>query len=116
MTTLADLLMERFKVKTRAVENPQAVTSLGVAAQIIVANNPNRLAFIIINLSANTIYIGLTREVNATAGTEQGIRLDPNGGAYSAIWDEDFQMTGWAWWGISTGAASQIYSLEVVAE
>jgi len=111
---LDTLLMERFKVRTRAVENPQAVTSLGVAAQIILANNPNRLGWVMVNLSANTIYIGFTRGVNAGAGTEQGIRLDANGGFASMVWDEDFHATAWAIWGIASGAASQLYCFEVV--
>ena len=111
---LDTLLMERFKVKTRAVENPQGVTSLGATAQIILANNPNRLAWVIVNLSGNVIYIGFTRTVNAGAGTEQGIRLDANGGSAMMVWDEDFHPTAWAIWGIASGAASQLYSYEVV--
>ena len=111
---LADLLMERFKVKTRAVENPAGITHLGVTAEIVLANNPNRLAFTIINLSANVVYVSLTSDVSATVGAEQGIRLDANGGSFTCIWDEDFQMTAWAWWGIATAHPSQIYVLEVV--
>ena len=111
---LETLLMERFKVKTRAVENPQAVTSLGTTAQIILANNPNRLAWVIVNLSANVIYIGFTRTVSATTGAEQGVRLDANGGSAVMIWDEDFQPTSWAIWGIASAINSQLYSYEVV--
>lgn len=107
---LADLLMERFKVRTRAVENPQAVTSLGTTAQVILANNPNRLGWVIVNLSTNIVYLGLTNAVSAT----RGIRLNANGGLASMVWDEDFQMTGWGIWGVASGAASAIYSLEVV--
>ena len=110
---LAELLMERFKVKTRGVKNPGNVTSIGVTPQVFLPNNPNRLAFILLNLSANVIYIGLDNEVNAGVGTEEGIRLDANGGSWSAIWDEDFQMTAWAWWAVATGAASRIFVLEV---
>ena len=111
---LDTLLMERFKVKTRAVENPQGITSLGTTATILLANNPNRLAWVLVNLSANIIYIGFTNEVSATAGSERGIRLNANGGLASMVWDEDFQPTGWAIWGIASGLTSQIYSYEVV--
>lgn len=110
---LADLLRERFKVRTRAVENPK-VTSVGLTAVLILSNNPNRLGFTIINLSGNVIYLSLTNEVNATANEERGIRLDNDGGHVSMIWDEDFDMVAWAWWAISTGADSQVYALEVI--
>lgn len=108
---LADLLQLLFKVRTRAVENPQAVTSLGTTPQIILANNPNRLAWRITNLHATQqVYLGLTSSVSAT----NGVRLDPAGGGASMIWNEDFQLTGWAIWGVASGAGTNIYSFEVV--
>lgn len=107
--SLAELLMERFKVKTRAVENPK-ITSLGVTAQQVLGNNPDRLAFIVQNLSANVIYLSLKNDVSSS----KGIRLAANGGSFSCIWDEDFQMTGWAWWAVATGASSAVYAIEVL--
>ncbi len=106
---LKDLLMERFKVRTRAVENPK-ITSLGTTAKQVLGNNPNRLGFLIINLSTNVIYLSLRSEVSSS----YGIRLDANGGSFAAIWDEMFDPTAWAWWGVADGAASAIYSLEIV--
>lgn len=107
---LANLLMERFKVRTRAVENPKSVTAASTTAQEILGNNPNRLAFTIINLGAEVCYVALSTPVAAT----KGIRLDANGGSFTCIWDEDFQMTGWAWWIISASGTPAVYSLEVV--
>jgi hypothetical protein len=107
---LADLLEERFKVRTRAVENPSGIISLGVAAQIIFANNPNRLAWIAVNLSSNVIYLALSNVVSAT----HGIRLNANGGMASMVWDEDFQMTAWGIWAVASAPASELYTLEVV--
>lgn len=108
--TLADLLMERFKVRTRGVENPLAVTSLGVTPLLILGNNPNRLGFVIINLSDNAVFVSLTNEVAST----RGIRLSPNGGQMIGVWDEDFQLVGWAWWAVAGGAGSAIYVVEIV--
>ena len=108
--SLADLLMERFKVKTRAVENPEAITSASTTAQKILSNNPNRLAFIIMNLGSTACFVGLTRDVSTT----KGIRLDATGGHSSCVWDEDFQMTGWAWWIIAASGTPEVYSLAVV--
>lgn len=112
---LADLLMERFKVKTRAVRDPLGVGAIGADAALILANNPNRLGFVIMNLSAETVYIDLTQAVSAALGFEVGLRLDPNGGFITMIWDEDFQMTAWAWWSAATGAA-RMAIIEIVEE
>lgn len=108
---LADLLMERFKVKTRAVVNPLAVTEAEDTAQIILSNNPNRLAFIIVNLGDEVCFVGLESDIEADV---KGIRLDANGGSFSCIWDEDFDMTAWAWWIIAASGTPAVYSLEVV--
>ena len=109
--SLASLLEEKFKCKTRAVENPVA-TSVGATAIPVFNNHPNRLAWILVNLSANAIYIALENSVSAT----RGIYISPGGGWRSMIWDEDFQMTGWAIWAIAPAGASAIYSIEVVEQ
>ncbi len=111
MTDLASILEERFKCKTRAVENP-VVTATGATAAIVFNNNPNRLAWIFVNLSANAIYLALANDVSAT----KGILVAANGGWRAFIYDEDFQMTGWAMWGISPAGASNCYSIEVVVQ
>lgn len=111
---LADLLERRFGVKTRGVRDPLGVSPIGVNPIVVLANNPNRLGFIIMNLSANVVYLDLTNEVNAGAGTEVGLRLDANGGFATMIWNEDFQMVAWAWWAVSTAVATRLVILEVV--
>ncbi|GAJ00474.1 unnamed protein product [marine sediment metagenome] len=108
--SLDKLLMERFKVRTRAVENPKAITAASTTAQLILGINPNRLAFTITNLGAEECYVGLTNKVSTT----RGIRLDGGGGFFICIWDEDFQMTGWAWWIIAEEGTPAVFSLEVV--
>jgi len=107
---LADLLRERFKVRTRAVEDPRDITAITTTAQMILGNNPNRLGFIIINTGGKFVCIGLTNGVTTTTG----IRLDAYGGAVSMIWDEDFDMTAWAWWIIADTGGSTAYCLEMV--
>ena len=107
--SLASLLLDRFSVRTRAVENSK-LSSLGTTALEVLGSNPDRLAFIIINLSANVIYLALKDDVSSS----KGIRLAANGGSFSAVWDEDFQMTGWAWWGVAASGSSAIYTIEVI--
>ena len=106
---LANLLLERFKVRTRAVQNP-LITSVGTTALQILSNNPNRLGFTIINLSTNNMYLALTNDVSST----KGILLTPSGGSFGMVWDEDFQMVAWAWWVVAAGANSAVYSVEVL--
>lgn len=111
---LADLLLQKFGVKTRPRRDPLNVSPIGIVPVVVLANNPNRLGFVIMNLSANVVYIDLTNDVNATVGAEVGLRLDANGGFVSMSWDVDFQMVAWAWWGIASGANSRLTILEVI--
>lgn len=111
MITLADLLMERFKVRTRAIVNPKRA-SVGTTALEIFDNNPNRLAWVIINTHATQVlYVALERSLAAA----RAVRIDAAGGKASMVWDEDFQMTGWAIWGLGSAADTTFYAIEVVS-
>jgi len=110
MGKLDTLLEQQFKISTRANENP-LVSSLGITAVKVLDNNADRLGWIIINLSANTVYLSLKSDVSSS----KGVVVSPNGGSASMVWNEDFQMTGWEVWGVASGASSAIYVLEVVA-
>ena len=114
MGKLHDVLDKHFQVKTRAVENPVFGVAgvAGAAALILFQNNPDRLALVFVNLSANPIYLGLSNLVSAA----NGIYVGPNGGSVTMYWQEDFQMVGWAWWCIAPAGASACYSLEVIGE
>lgn len=107
---LTDLLMERFKVKTRPVVNPKAVTSALITPQLILSNNPNRLAWVIINLGANDAYIHFENDVSAI----NGIKLDKAGGHATMVWDEDFDATAWSMWIVAPDGDSAVYCYEIV--
>lgn len=111
MGVLTDLLRDRFHVKTRELINP-VIAAVGVAAIPVIRNNPDRLGFVFINLSANIVYISPAPGVLATAG----IRLDANGGMVSMVWDEDFELVSHEWYGIATGAGSAIFVSEIIGE
>jgi hypothetical protein len=110
MGKLDELLTKQFGISTRAIENP-LVSSVGTSAVKILDNNADRLAWVIINLSSNTLYLSLKSDVSSS----KAIVVSPNGGFASMVWDEDFQMTGWEIWGVASGLNSAIYVLEVVA-
>ncbi len=109
--SLAKLLADKFGVSTRPIEN-RLPGPAGIAATPILPNDPNRLGWTIINMSANVMYLGLTQGVSAV----NGIILAANGGRASAIWDEDFILVGREWWVIAAGALSNYYTLEVVED
>ena len=104
MGILADLLQERFAIKTRNIENP-LLAAIAVAGNQILLNEPDRIGFIVINLSVNAVYISPLPTVTALAG----IRIDPNGGWRSFVWDEDFELCSHAWYATAAAFPSVIF-------
>jgi len=104
--SLADVLLKRFGVRTQAA---QKTVTLGTTAAEIVPNNPDRLALTVINLSTNSVYLALDSSVSSS----KGILLVPTGGSATFSLEDDFQMVGWAIWGVATGASSALFVIEV---
>lgn len=109
--SLAKLLADKFGVSTRPQEN-RIPGPTAAGAQLILPNDPNRLGWTIINLSANVLYLGMSQAVSAA----NGIILAANGGRASAIWDEDFILVGREWWIFDAAGGSNYYTLEVVED
>lgn len=106
--TLQDLLLEQFKVKTRANINPE-VSRLTGAVDKVLSNNPNRLAWIIINLGSNETHFGFDRDVSSS----KGIRVTAAGGIVSMIWNEDFDLVGYEVFAKGTNL-DYLYVLEIL--
>ena len=87
--TLTELLEKQFGVKTRTIINP-LVTSLTGNVDKVLSNNPNRLAWIIINLGSNSAYGSWLRYPSST----KGFLLSALGGTASVMWNEDFELVG----------------------
>lgn len=105
----ADMIQALLGVKTFQRTNPVTAT-VGVAAELIARGSPQRAFLLVINLSANTIYIAPDNQAAVT----RGIRLAPNGGSASLIWDRDLELVTQPWFGIATGAGSALYVLESI--
>ena len=103
-----EFTLKRFGFPTRAVENP-VTDSIGTSAEEILRNNPDRVFWLVVNLSSNVVYVALSEEVSAT----HGIRLDANGGWASMSVEEDGEAVAYAVHAKATGAASAIYVLEM---
>jgi len=108
---LSDLLEKHLGVKAYPRTNPE-VAAVGTSAVKVLSNNPNRVALLIANLSANTLYVAPDSEVSSSLG----IRLAPNGAQITAQWNEDFALVAYEWFAVASGASSAIYVLELVTQ
>jgi hypothetical protein len=105
--TLSELLESLYGVKTTNRANPNIAT-VSTTAQKILNNNPNRVSFLVVNLSVNGLYIAPAQDVAST----KGIYLAPNGGFATFMWDRDFELVGQEWWAIGTAVGTTLYCLE----
>jgi len=109
--TLKDLVNDKFGVSTRPVLNP-VIQTVDANELMLFNNNPNRFAFLVMNLSGNILYILPDNGVTAN----RGIRLNANGGQYIAIYDQDFDMVGYSWFCIGSAPGTTLLSLEIVGD
>ena len=110
MGVLSDLIAAEVGRPTVPVFDP-LVTSVGTSVVRVLDPGPDRVSFIIVNLSAVAIYVAPRLGVSATSG----IRLAPNGGSLSLSWRDDFHLVGWEWYAVADAAASAILTLAGVA-
>lgn len=110
MGKLRDLIVERFGRPVTPFEN-RTVTSVGLTAAIFLRQDPDRLGFLIVNLSVNNLWIGPFANVSTT----KGIKIPPSGGSVTSTWDEDFDVVGKEWYAIADGAGSAILTEEYIA-
>jgi len=100
---------QRLGFKTRPIVNP--VTNIvGVTATKILNNNPDRILFMVVNLSNVDGYLGFDREVSAT----RGFRIPSNGGSLTALIEEDGELVLQEVFAISPLGAGTWYIIEVV--
>jgi len=107
--SLRDLIDRRLGVRTFHGVN-RATSSIGTSIATLVRQDANRVAFIVINLSPVNLFIG---PIEAPSST-RGIQVGPNGGNFTAVWDEDFDLVGFEWRALAEAAASSVFVLEVL--
>lgn len=105
--TLHDLLDQLYGIKTSHKIN-MISDHVDIAVTKILNNNPNRVSFLIVNLSGNAVYIAPDNQVSAT----RGIYLAANGGTVGFQWDRDFDLCSMDWYGMSTVDARSLLILE----
>ena len=105
--SVQEVLLERYGLRITTRKSGDAF-EMGVAIAQIVPMNPRRLSLIMVNLSANNIWIAPETFVSPA----HGILLVPNGGTFILNYREDLTLASHAWVGIADGANSDMYWLE----
>ncbi len=111
MGKLADLLAVNFAGPIVGLVNRE-LTTAGVAAARVFRLDADRVGATIVNLSANKVYAGPFADVSAN----KGFLLGPNGGQLVLDYRSDFLVVGSEWYVLASKAASQIFTLELVAQ
>ena len=106
---LEDLIFREFGVVTDIHVNRLA-NQVGTSVVKVLDNNPNRLAWTLINLGTGFLMVSNTPEVSAT----RGIYLASGGGGVNFLWKEEFSAVGWEFYAVAQNAATPIWLLEVV--
>lgn len=110
MGRLADLVNERFRGPVVPFVN-RLITSVGITATQLMRPDSDRLGFVFVNLSINTMYLGWFADVSSS----KGVRVGQGGGNAVAVWDEDFLVLGQDWYVVADAAASNLYLTEYIA-
>jgi len=99
---------KRLGFPTRAVVNPVTNTVATTATEIL-RNNPDRIFWLVVNLSTNKGYVGWDREVSSS----RGIPIAPSGGYVSASIEEDGELVIHPVFAINENAAGTYYIVEI---
>lgn len=102
----AEYLRNRFKGELSEVE---ATATIGTTVGTVIDSDPDRLGLLVMNLSTNTVYVGIENNISAT----NGIRLGPSGGSISFNVEDDGMILTRRIYGLATGAGSSVYTLSL---
>lgn len=106
--SVQELIAERFGVAVR-VNDRVAITQANILAQELFRNDPTRLAFIVVNLSVNAVFLSPRENVSATAA----LRANANGGSIVVSIEEDFTLQTLPWFISADVDASAIFAIEI---
>lgn len=109
INSVYDLLRREYGVEVEGQSDPVTAT-VGTSAVAIAKNDPRRVALVVVNLSANTIYL----RPLGTPSSSSGIVLTPSGGIMALNWREDLHLPSLEWQAVASGAASAILVLSVL--
>ncbi len=110
MSLIDEYIESVFGVKV-ATRKDGLVAAVGTVPVQVLRKNPNRIMWMLINLSVNTIYL----EWSGNVSDENGVLLDPSGGIASSWIGEDASLTGEEVWIVADAANSNLKAFEVEA-
>jgi len=100
--------VKRLGFKTRLIVNPVTDTVATTSTEIL-RNNPDRIFWLVVNLSANNGYTGWDNLVSAT----RGLLVAANGGFVSANIEEDGELAIYPVYAVNLNAAGTYMIVEV---
>ena len=109
MSVLENYIEKEYGIKVTGVR-PALLTTIGTTSGVAFKKDPNRIMYILVNLSVNIVYAAYDGAVSAT----RGIRLNAAGGLLSSSIKDDAALTQEELHIIADGAASAIFGIEVV--
>lgn len=95
-----------------ALNEDERNPTVGVVVQELLGGDPERVLLFVLNLSANSVYVGLRETVSAT----NGILLAASGGNVSFNAIEDGTLPTRQFFAVAAGAGSQLYVLTLRRE
>jgi hypothetical protein len=105
---LKEVIERMYGVKTDMLVNPVTDTVLTTPTQLL-KPNPNRLAWTLINLGSEAIYLSFTQDV----ATTKGIYVASGGGTMGLLFSEDFELVTFPIYAIGAAGGDKVYLVEV---
>jgi hypothetical protein len=99
-------LEEEFGGSISESESDPAVTA---AAAVITSNDPDAVALIFMNLGVQDVFLGLSKNVSATAG----LKLTAGGGSSGVSVRDDGTLPTREWYAVSPGGATQLHVIRI---
>jgi hypothetical protein len=108
--SIHELIAESLGVDNIRVGDNPLNEDVDIASKVILKSDPMRYAFLLVNVSANDIYLVPRRAVVGTAG----ILLGANGGFFALNWRDDLVLPAVEWHAAAAGnnSAIEIYTVE----
>ena len=107
--SIYDLLNESLGVNASPKEDA-LISTVGTSSAQLLRNNPNRVAFIMVNLSGGDIFL----RPQSDATTSEGVQITPQGGSVVVRWQDDFLLPAEAWYAIGSVASSNFYLISLL--
>ncbi len=105
-----EFVNKRYGRKTQRFFNPETA-SIATTVTRVLKNNPDRIEWLIINLSTNDAFLAWDNQVSST----RGVKLAAGGGSVTLNVEEDGELVADEVLGIASVGAASIFTVEVVA-